>query len=88
MAAQNVRRDKLTEAFARKTLPEAKAAVVAAFLATTMWRTADLYNVARQDADAKKTAAELLGTAPNDSFDGVGTTCPFPPRNHPVRNSI
>ena len=45
--------------------------MVAVFLATAVWRNADLYNVARQDADAKKTAAELLGTDPNDSFDGV-----------------
>lgn len=35
--------------------------MVATFLATTMWRNADLYNVTRQDADAKKIAAELLG---------------------------
>ena len=64
VAAQNVRRDKLTEAFARKTLPEGKAAVVAAFLATTMWRNADLYNAPRQDADAKKTAAERSAPIP------------------------
>ena len=38
--------------FNRKTLPKGKAAVVATFLATTMWRNADLYNVTRQDADA------------------------------------
>ena len=71
VAAQTVRRDKLTEAFARKTLPKGKAAVVAAFLATTMWRNADLYNVARQDADAKKIAAELLGTDPIEALDGA-----------------
>ncbi|MDV7137119.1 ParB/RepB/Spo0J family partition protein [Williamsia muralis] len=71
VAAQNVRRDKLTEAFARKTLPKGKAAVVAAFLATTVWRNADLYNVARQDADAKKIAADLLGTDPIEALDGA-----------------
>ena len=36
--------------FSRKNLSRGKAAVVAAFLATTMWRNADLYNVTRQDA--------------------------------------
>ena len=71
VAAQKVRRDKLTEAFARKTLPKGKAAVVAAFLATTVWRNADLYNVARQDGDAKKIAAELLGTDPIEALDGA-----------------
>jgi ParB family chromosome partitioning protein len=71
VAAQNVRREKLTEAFARKTLPKGKAAVIAAFLATTVWRNADLYNAARQDADAKKIAAELLGTDPLDALDGA-----------------
>jgi ParB family chromosome partitioning protein len=71
VAAQNVRREKLTEAFARKTLPKGKAAVVAAFLATTVWRNADLYNAARQDADAKKIAAELLGADPLEALDGA-----------------
>ncbi|MCK0515940.1 MULTISPECIES: ParB N-terminal domain-containing protein [Actinomycetes] len=72
VAAQKVRRDKLTEAFARKTLPKGKAAVVAAFLATTVWRNADLYNVARQDAGAKKIAAELLGGVdPIEALDGA-----------------
>ncbi|PZU01045.1 MAG: hypothetical protein DI630_13065 [Gordonia sp. (in: high G+C Gram-positive bacteria)] len=36
VAAENVRRDKLHDMFGRKTLPKGKAAVFAAFLATTM----------------------------------------------------
>ena len=71
VAAQNVRRKKLTEAFARKTLPKGKAAVVAAFLATTVWRNADLYDVAREGANAKKIAAELLGADPIGALEGA-----------------
>ena len=71
VAAQTVRRDKLTEAFGRKTLPKGKAAVVAAFLATTMWHNADLYNLTRQDANAKEIATDLLGGDPIEALDGA-----------------
>ena len=71
VAAQNVRRKTLTEAFARKTLPKGKAAVIAAFLATTVWRNADLYDVAREGANAKQIAGELLGADPMQALDGA-----------------
>ncbi|WP_020109745.1 ParB N-terminal domain-containing protein [Nocardia sp. 348MFTsu5.1] len=68
VAAQTVRRTKLREVLSRKSLPKGKSVVVAAFQANTMWRNADLYNLSRQDADAKKLAAELLGTDPMEAI--------------------
>lgn len=68
LAAQGVRRTKLREVLSRKTLPKGKSALVAAFQAHTTWSNADLYNLSRQDADAKKLAAELLGTDPMDAL--------------------
>lgn len=64
LAAQEVRRAKLVEVLARKTLPKGSSAVVSRFLAETMWRNADLFTTARSDANTKDIAAELLAADP------------------------
>lgn len=71
VAAQKVRRDKLRECLARKTLPKGKAAVVARFLAHTMWTHPDLYQINRADGSTREIAAELLGTDPLAALDGA-----------------
>src|SRR3546814_7946156 len=68
LAAQDVRRAKLTEAFGRKTLPKGSSAVVSRFLAETMWRNADLFTTARSDANTKNIAAELLDADPTQAW--------------------
>ncbi|MGJ0121666.1 ParB/RepB/Spo0J family partition protein [Williamsia sp. MIQD14] len=64
LAAQEVRRAKLTEVLARKTLPKGTSATVSRFVATTMWNNPDLFQIARSQANTKVIAAELLGGDP------------------------
>lgn len=71
VAAQTVRRDKLREIFGRKTLPKGKGAVVARFLAHTMWTHPDLYEINRADHSTHQVAAELLGSEPLAALDGA-----------------
>lgn len=72
LAATEVRRQKVTEFLARKTLPKGKAAAVAAFLAETMWRHHDLFGFNRADGNAQGLATEFLGgTAPLDAAEGA-----------------
>lgn len=72
LAATEVRRQKVTEFLARKTLPKGKATAVAAFLAETMWHHHDLFGFNRADGNARELATEFLGgTAPLDAADGA-----------------
>ncbi len=72
LAATEVRREKISEFLARKTLPKGKAAAVAAFLADTMWNSHDLFGYNRQDANAKSLTMGLLGDkTPADAADGA-----------------
>ncbi len=71
VAAQTVRRDKLRDVLARKTLPKGKAAVVAGFLAHSIWTHPDLYQINRADGASKDIAAELLGTDPLAALEGA-----------------
>ena len=71
LAAQKVRRDKITTALARKTLPKGKAADVAAFLATSLWKHHTLLAQNAQDANAAKITTELLGADPLASLNNA-----------------
>ena len=72
LAATEVRREKISEFLARKTLPKGKAAAVAAFLADTMWNSHDLFGYNRQDGNAKSLTMGLLGDkTPADAADGA-----------------
>lgn len=72
LAATEVRRQKVTEFLARKTLPKGKAPAVASFLAETMWHHHDLFGFNRADGNARDLAATFLGdTAPLDALDGA-----------------
>ncbi|MBE7192968.1 MAG: ParB N-terminal domain-containing protein [Gordonia polyisoprenivorans] len=64
LAAQEVRRAKLAEVLARKTLPKGMSATVTRFVATTMWRHHDLFGIARSEANSRAIAAELIGSDP------------------------
>ncbi|SIS23122.1 ParB/RepB/Spo0J family partition protein [Williamsia sterculiae] len=64
LAAQEVRRAKLREAFTRKTLPKGTAVIMARLHAATMWRNSDLYSSGRVDYVTRDIAAELLGADP------------------------
>ena len=72
VAATEVRREKLGEFLARKTLPKGKATVVAEFLATTMWHSHDLFGYNRQDGNAKSLTMGFLGDkTPAEAGDGA-----------------
>src|SRR3546814_18098806 len=64
LAAQDVRRAKLTEAFGRKTLPKGSSAVVSRFPAEPMWPNHDLFPTAPGDPNTKNTPATLPQPAP------------------------
>lgn len=64
LAAQEVRRAKLTEVLARKTLAKGTSATVSRFVAATMWNNPDLFQIARSQANTKVIAAELVGGDP------------------------
>ncbi|ORM37786.1 ParB N-terminal domain-containing protein [Williamsia sp. 1135] len=66
-AAQTVRREKVREVLARKTLPKGTSSAVAKFLAMTMWFNHDLYKISRQAGSTKKIAEELLGENPMEA---------------------
>lgn len=61
VAATEVRRAKLTEWLARKSVPKGTAAPIAAFLAETMWTSHDLFGYNRQDGNAKSLTMGFLG---------------------------
>ena len=64
LAAQEVRREHLRTALARKTLPKGCGAVVARFVATTMWSRHGLFGLNRADSDTRVIATDLLGGDP------------------------
>lgn len=69
-AAAEVRKEKVGEFLARKTLPKGKAAAVAAFLAETMWRDHGLFGYNRADGNARTLATGFLGgTEPLAALD-------------------
>jgi ParB family chromosome partitioning protein len=64
LAAQEVRREHLRTALARKTLPKGSGAVVARFVATTMWSRHGLLGLNRADSNTRAIATDLLGGDP------------------------
>ena len=62
-AAVQVRREKIGEYLARKTLPKGAVGVVAEFLAATMWNNHDLFGYSRQDGNAQALTRQFLGGA-------------------------
>lgn len=72
VAATEVRRAKLTEWLARKSVPKGSASAIAAFLAETMWDSHDLFGYNRQDGNAKSLAMGFLGdNTPAAAGDGA-----------------
>lgn len=71
-AALQVRREKIGEYLARKTLPKGAVTVVAEFLAVTMWKHHDLFGYSRQDGNAKVLTRQFLGgTDPIEAMAGA-----------------
>ena len=71
-AALQVRREKIAEYLARKTLPKGAVGVVAEFLAATMWNNHDLFGYSRQDGNAKALTRQFLGgTEPVEAMAGA-----------------
>lgn len=62
-AAVQVRREKIAEYLARKTLPKGTVGPVAEFLAATMWNNHDLFGYNRQDGNAQALTRQFLGDA-------------------------
>lgn len=72
VAATEVRRAKLAEWLARKSVPKGSASAIAAFLAETMWDSHDLFGYNRQDGNAKSLAMGFLGdNTPAAAGDGA-----------------
>lgn len=71
LAAQKVRRDKVSAVLSRKTLPKGKAAAVAEFVATTMWKHHTLLAQCAQDANAHTLTTELLNADPLEELDNA-----------------
>jgi ParB family chromosome partitioning protein len=71
-AALQVRREKIAEYLARKTLPKGAVSAVAEFLAATMWNNHDLFGYHRQDGNAKALTRQFLGgTEPVEAMAGA-----------------
>lgn len=64
--AQEVRRDHLTKALTRKTLPKGKANEIAAFITRTMWAHHELFGMNRQDANTQAITRQILGGDPTE----------------------
>lgn len=61
VAAREVRLAHITNWFTRKTLPKDHKTTIAAFNADTMWTRYELFGTYRQDGDARKLTATMLG---------------------------
>lgn len=65
-AAREVRLAHITSWLTRKTLPKEHKAAIAQFAADTMWTRYEMFGTYRQDGDARKITATMLGTDENE----------------------